>query len=347
MAINILYPAQIDYNVSIPDAIDDVTGVNAEVVNRLKAVIIAIESELGAKPSGIYTTVRNRLDTLEALIISGGGGGGGSPTGVAGGDLVGIYPNPVVAKIRTTPVASTIPTQSVVPVYDTSVLEYSVRQLTLDDILPAFTITSFIESSSGPAVECGDTFTDPTLTASYNSLPNSATITNTDNIDSPHTVGTPFTLAALTGSFTHSGVNSSVTFTLTAHKGPVIKTATYTVYFEARSFAGAGNTGATSATASGNLAILNSFGTLAFNGLFFDVIGQNFGPISPINQKIFILVPHTSTPHTFKDAGTGFAFIMNAPTTFNFTNQHGAIISMDLYESTILLNTVFTITVVS
>lgn len=70
-----LYPNQLDNSTSIPVATDNVTPVNAEVVNRLRDPIIAIESELGLNPSGTYGTVKARLDALEA---SGGGGGGGS-----------------------------------------------------------------------------------------------------------------------------------------------------------------------------------------------------------------------------------------------------------------------------
>lgn len=71
-----LYPNQIDNSTSIPVATDGVTPVNADVVNRLRDAIIAIESENGVNPSGTYGTVRARLDALES---GGGGGGGGSP----------------------------------------------------------------------------------------------------------------------------------------------------------------------------------------------------------------------------------------------------------------------------
>ena len=69
-----LYPNQLDNSTSIPVATDKVTPVNAEVVNRLRDPIIAIESELGVNPSSTYGTVRARLDAIEA-----GSGGGGSP----------------------------------------------------------------------------------------------------------------------------------------------------------------------------------------------------------------------------------------------------------------------------
>lgn len=73
-----LYPNQLDNSTSIPVATDNVTPVNAEVVNRLRDPIIAVESELGLNPSGTYGTVRDRLDAMDAAIANGGGGGGGA-----------------------------------------------------------------------------------------------------------------------------------------------------------------------------------------------------------------------------------------------------------------------------
>jgi hypothetical protein len=66
-----------------------VTPVKAEVTNRLRDAIIAIQAELGTQPSGTYSTVRARLDalrndleTLRALVEAGGGGtgSGGAPS---------------------------------------------------------------------------------------------------------------------------------------------------------------------------------------------------------------------------------------------------------------------------
>lgn len=73
-----LYPNQIDNSTSIPIATDGVTAVNAEVVNRLRDAIIAVEVEGGINPSGTYGTIRDRLDALDAIIAGLGGGGGGA-----------------------------------------------------------------------------------------------------------------------------------------------------------------------------------------------------------------------------------------------------------------------------
>lgn len=62
------YPGKIDNNTTLPDAVDNITPVKAEVVNRLKQAIIAIENELGTKPSGVYSTLKARLASTESLI---------------------------------------------------------------------------------------------------------------------------------------------------------------------------------------------------------------------------------------------------------------------------------------
>lgn len=68
------YPAQLDTSNELPLAVDNVTPVKAEVVNRLRDAVMAIESELGIDPSREYGSVRARLDALE----EDGGGSGGS-----------------------------------------------------------------------------------------------------------------------------------------------------------------------------------------------------------------------------------------------------------------------------
>lgn len=68
-----VYPDDIDSASQLPVAVDNVTPVKAEVVNRLRSAILAVESELGIQPSSTYTTVRARLDALEAVLDSLGG----------------------------------------------------------------------------------------------------------------------------------------------------------------------------------------------------------------------------------------------------------------------------------
>jgi len=209
---------------------------------------------------------------------------------------------------------------------------------------PTFVISSF---TGGSTVECGATVTNPTFSATYSATPiTAAQISNTDNINSPLALMSPYTSVQVTGSFTHSTVNFSVVFTLSANKGLQSAMATDSINFAARSFGGVGNAGATSATHSGSNANLSTGDTISNQGLHSSDVGQSYGPFNPVVQKIYLLLPHTSTPHVFKDQN-GFIFAMNSPTTFSFTNQNAAVISMDLYESTNPLSTSFTITVFS
>lgn len=68
------YPDRIDTSTQLPKAVDRVTPVSAEVVNRLRDAILSIETELGTNPSGTYGTVKDRLDALQ----SGSGTGSGA-----------------------------------------------------------------------------------------------------------------------------------------------------------------------------------------------------------------------------------------------------------------------------
>lgn len=247
----------------------------------------------------------------------GGGGGGGNAT-----------------EFQSVPIAVGPPSTASEVYVSTGPSQFILRQLTQDDILPGFAITGF--SVSGGTVEVGSTVTNPTVTASYNEVPVSANVTNTDGVDSPLDLTSPFTSGTITGSFT-SAVVASVNATLSAtNSASVTKTDTITfLEFAYRTFSGVGTAGATSATASGNNATLNGgAGTLPNAGLFpSGIVGQSF-VVNPSAQNVYILTEHTATPHTWKDLNTGFSFAMNAPITFTFVNQYGISISYDLYQST-------------
>lgn len=62
------YPASLDTNITIPAAVDNVTPISGDVYNRLRSAVIALEQELGVKPSGVYSTVKARLDSIDSII---------------------------------------------------------------------------------------------------------------------------------------------------------------------------------------------------------------------------------------------------------------------------------------
>ena len=268
------------------------------------------------------------LETVSSLVIS-----TGSPCGSGSG-------SGNATEIQGNPIAATTPIQSAVPVWDG--LIYNIRRLTQDDIAAGFGITAF-GCVSCITVEIGASTTNPAFTASYSSIPLSASITNTASIDSPHTLSTPFTSGTVSGTFAKS-TQSSVTFTLTAI-GATTKTSTQTINWYPRSFGGVGAAGATnSVSASGVTAILSNGATLADAGLHSTNVGQVFGPYTPSGQKIYILCIGNS--HTFKD-GSGFTFAFNTPTLVNFVNSYSATVTMYLYESTNILFGPYSISVVN
>ena len=192
-----------------------------------------------------------------------------------------------------------------------------------------FTINSF--SGCSGTVELGTTITNPAYTATYSATPASANITNTDGIDSPLTLNTPFTSGTVIGSFVHTGI-ATTTFTLTAI-GSSTQTASCTDTWQPAIFGGVGTPGATSSvTASGTTAVLSTSDALPRAQLGAETVGENFGPYMPSAQSVYLLLLGNS--HTFTDALTGFPFAFNAPTTVTFVNAHGVTITMYLYEST-------------
>lgn len=106
-----LYPSEIDTSINLPDVTDLVTPVGAVTVNRLRDAIIAIETELGVDPAGVYSTLRARLDAIETSIQS----------GIArAGDIGGTYGNPLVVGLQGRPVSPTAPLEGQVLAWDGS-----------------------------------------------------------------------------------------------------------------------------------------------------------------------------------------------------------------------------------
>lgn len=190
-----------------------------------------------------------------------------------------------------------------------------------------FTINSFTGCSG--SLELGATVTNPACSASYSTTPTSAVITNTDSVDSPLSLTSPFTSGTISGSFTHTTAHTT-TVTLTTVPSAA---ANQTYTWNPRIFGGVGTPGATSSvTASGTTAILSTSDVLPSAGLGAETTGQIIGSYSPSGQAIYLLL--TGGSHTFTDNNTGFPMAFNAPTTVTFVNMNGVTITMYLYQST-------------
>jgi hypothetical protein len=100
-----IYPAQIDTSQSLPTVVDNLTPVQGLVFNRLRDAVLAIESELGIKPSNIYSTVRARLDATDTTINT-----LNSITVKLGGDIGGTVDVPRIIKLQDNFVSSATPT---------------------------------------------------------------------------------------------------------------------------------------------------------------------------------------------------------------------------------------------
>lgn len=193
----------------------------------------------------------------------------------------------------------------------------------------SFAILSF--TGIAASLELGAALVNPAYAATYSELPASADITNTDGINSPLALTTPFASGAIAGTFTHSTA-ASTTFTLSASQGST-QTAMQVVNWNPRIFGGVGASGASNAvTAAGTTAVLSTTDVLASVQLGAEAVGQSFGPYATTDQCIYLLL--MGGAHTFIDAGTGFAFAMNAPLAVTFVNAEGATVPMYLYQST-------------
>jgi hypothetical protein len=203
------------------------------------------------------------------------------------------------------------------------------------------TATSFVINSftgCGGSLELGFAVNNPTCSATYSATPSSASITNTDSVDSPLNLTSPFTSGTIVGSFSHASVHTT-TITLTA-LGASTQTATQAYTWNPRIFGGDGASGATSTvTAAGTSAVLSTSDVITSAGLGAETTGQIIGSYTPSGQCIYLLL--TGASHTFTDNNTGFPMAFNAPTSVTFVNVNGVSVPMYLYQSTNLLTGTF------
>ena len=158
--------------------------------------------------------------------IKGGGGGGGDAT-----------------SIQTTAVEGPATVVGDTLIYDGA--QYVVRQLTMDDILPSFAISSF-NCGTAAYVLLGATVTHPTFTASYATAPTSVTIHDNAGNPTVDETATPTSFTYLYN-YTKNTYGQSVSFTLTAIQGAITKTASAGITWVQPVYYGIGAAGESSA----------------------------------------------------------------------------------------------------
>jgi hypothetical protein len=198
------------------------------------------------------------------------------------------------------------------------------RKLTLDDILPAWSISSFAVGTT--VLEVGQTYTNPTFTAAYSATPVSASIAG--SLGGSVNLTTPFTSGTITGSYCVSGPTSlpygQITWTLTANGPPSHTAPTYSTWYWL-GYWGSADSGVY------NAAYCTGLGSSTYEIAYAQT--QAFTPAST-NYLCFCWPTAFGTPSGFKDANTGFA----VPTTklgsaVSVTNSHGASANYDIWCS--------------
>jgi hypothetical protein len=334
------YPAQIDNSQSLPTAIDNLTPVQGSIFNKLRDAVLAVESELGVKPSGSYTTVRSRLDTLEGIV-------GNLLIIELHKDLGGTLEEPLVIGLQGRPVSTVAPAFGQVLAwngiawipstssgggggFDPPAADFAGQTLVWDgsayipdfilgdDVIPPYnqTLTSTIN-----LVEVGQTVSEPAFTATYEISPTTASITD-DEFDTPTNVSSSPESFISPFDYNKSAYGDTVTFTLTALQGHVTKTVDYQIEWAQKVYYGvttAGQTGETFIKSLSGQPITNTKNV-------------SFAINAGTNQKIYYACrsAYGDMVFTIHDIEGGFT---KTQAGVDVTNDFGFTEEYDLYES--------------
>jgi hypothetical protein len=233
-----IYPNAIDGYEQIPLVVDGVTPVNAFSVNNLREAILNIEIELGLQPSGTFSTVRARLDALDA--------GGSASIEDIENRLDAIEEAIVLIEIA----IANLEDQQELP--DLSNIQYSVlmedpagdlifqkiRQFMIED---DFAITS-LNLVGGSLIEVGDTLNSPSFTAGYTVTPVSASFIDDQGNPAADVISTP-TSFTYPFSYLKNTYNATVVFDLTANDNFIADNASATKRWVQKVFWGVGPAG--------------------------------------------------------------------------------------------------------
>lgn len=236
---------------------------------------------------------------------------------VFAGDLSGSSTSQRVIGLQTYSVGTSVPTTYNVVMWDG--VHYNPLQLTLDPeiIGPAFSASVF---ATVPLVEVGQTVNSPAFTASYGIyVPTLATLTNSDNLESKNVTGSPTSFTS-SQNYSHSSYGVVTTFTLTANKGPLVRSSQTTVTWTQKFYTGVGTAGQTSS------AFIQSL-----TGVLQTYKNGNYLITAGAGQKVYIAYRAAYGTSQFLIGGFNGGF--NAPTTVSVTNAHGFTENYYLYES--------------
>jgi len=311
----ITYPAALDTEVTLPPVIDNSTPVTGIVHNNLRAATINIEYELGVKPSGLYNTVRARLDALEGILSRLNlnlqfGGDLEAQADPTTQHVIGINGNPILHNP-----AVTIPVGSGLRWDGTY---WNETNLYMDDILPPF----LVEMNGPPMQEVNQELSFPVFYGTYNfEPPTSITLEDSDG----NSQVIPIADRALFNSdyeFQKTTFNEYVAFTLTAGHHQVERSFDYYVYWGQKLYWGVGPAGYTTA----------SDITSNLDGYVTNSIAANFTVNAGASEKIYFACRAAYGLATFYVGGFEGGFTL-VSSTISLTNDYGYTENYSLYES--------------
>jgi hypothetical protein len=222
-----VFPAQIDNTTTLPVVIDQVSKIDSEAINRLRAAIIAIEGNIGVNAQSTFGTIRARLDALSAA-ISGGGSGGF----IAAGDLSGTPTHQRVIGLYGVPVSSEVPTIN-------QFLGFDEAGWIPTTIQSSQIVLSYQVTLSGPTlVLVGTVVFNPFFNASYTTNPTTAILSDNQGTPALNVLTAPapstkngffYTVAGTPAQYVFNTYGASVLFTLTSTSGLFTATANNTL----------------------------------------------------------------------------------------------------------------------